>query len=245
MPDWASERGLATEPNFDRFVASIGGARVDQRFGVLTTENADYVFEEQRILIELKIIETEFGKTQSFERKHTALLRTMARAFGAGQILRGEPLVAKFYAEHKLELFRAPLGRIAKKANRQIRETKSALGLEDFKGILFCVNDGLRELNVETVFSLLMRILNGNNSEISGFVYLTNHYVDIPGSKYANLLWVPAYADETDHRLSTFVNRLGGKWFDFCEVELGPAEYRVAGPDIGIAGARPITWPSK
>jgi hypothetical protein len=115
MPDWANERGIANEPNFDRFVGCVGGERIDKKFGA--QKNADYIFETHRVLIELKIIETEFGKTESFERKQQALFKSMAGTFGAGAILRGAPGVQSFYSKGVLELYRAPPSRIAKKAN--------------------------------------------------------------------------------------------------------------------------------
>ncbi len=240
MQDWTKERGPATEPNFDRFVYSVGGARIDQRFGPLTGENADYIFADQRVLIELKIIETEFGDTEAFVHKENSILETMARNYGLGAILRGEPGPVQFYTERKTELYRSALSRIAKKANRQIRQTKAALRLEGYQGILMCVNDSLRQLSVETVLGLFGRILNGSNSQLKAFIYLTNHYVNIPNHNYASLLWVPAYAHDTDDHLPTFVNWLGRAWFDFCEAENGPADSRIDGPDIDIAGAHPI-----
>ena len=177
MKDWSSQRGVATEPNFDRFVCSLGGERVDKRLHQPDFENADYIFDEHRILIELKIIETEFGNMAPFKRKELALYESLARKFGLGPIIRGERAPNEFFARGKLEIYRGPLSRLAKKANRQIRQTKKALDLDDYKGILICINDGFRELNVSTVVGLFGRILYGANSEIHAFVYLTNHYM--------------------------------------------------------------------
>ncbi len=240
MVDWHDQRGIATEPNIDRFICSLGGERVDKRLNKPNFENADYIFDEHRILIELKIIETEFGNMAPFARKELALQKSLARKFGIGPILRMERAPDEFYARGMLEIYRGPLSRIAKKANRQIRQTKKALNVDQYKGILLCVNDEFRKLNVSTVVGLFGRILHGANSQIDAFVYLTNHYVHIPGNNYANLLWVPYYADENDDDLQTFVNWLGKEWFDFGESEIGPSANRIEGPDIDIMGARPI-----
>jgi hypothetical protein len=237
---WASKREVANiEPIIDRFIRSVGGARLDERFGPLTSKNADYIFEEQRVVIELKILETEFGNTRAFSLKEDALRESMARKFGLGPILRGENGPLEFYANRKAEIYRAPLSRIAKRANRQIRETKAVLGLGEYRGILLCMNDNFRQIGVDLVLHLFGRILIGGNSEIEAIVYLTNHYVALPGNNYANLLWVPFYQDETKD-LPEFVNWLGREWFNFLEKETGPPDNRVEGADIDISGARPI-----
>ncbi len=100
------------------------------------------------------------------------------------------------------------------------------------------INDSLKELPPRFVLATLGRILNGSCSSIRALVYLTNHYVVIPGDEYGRVFWVPLYADENDDDLVSFVNELGKSWFDYCE-ELGqPSDNRRAGPDISIVGSR-------
>ena len=103
-----------------------------------------------------------------------------------------------------------------------------------------CVNNQLRRLTVQTALDLFSRILNGDNSQVDGLIYLTNHYVDILDIPYANRVWVPLYRDSGKDDLPKFVNWLGKSWFDFCDAEFGPAGNRVEGPNIDISGARPI-----
>ena len=69
MTDWSKERGIATEPNIDRFVATVGGERFDRLFPNATFQNADFVFRDAKVIIELKILETEFGSTTEFAQK--------------------------------------------------------------------------------------------------------------------------------------------------------------------------------
>lgn len=240
MQDWANSRGIATERNIDRFISSVGGARIDEQFQQPTFENADYIFDQQRVIIELKILETEFGETAPFLAKEQAIHEEVAKNFSFREIIRLENAVQQFYARKKLELYRAPLSRITKKANRQIRETKKILKSGDFRGILWLVNDNFREVEVDLVFGTMCRILNGANSEIRALIYVTNHYVDIPDNNYANFLWVPAYADHAADDLPDFVNWLGSKWHDFVEAEMGPFDQRLTGPNIPIGLARPI-----
>lgn len=242
MIAWSNERGVATEPYIDRFVASVGGQRLDTIFPKAAFHNADYIFPESKIIIELKILETEFGTTEAFQAKELALHKDLARRFGAGPILRGEAQVQDYYAKARRNLYRAPLARITKKANRQLRETKAALE-GDYRGLLWLVNDGFRLIAADFALRLLWSTLGIRNSNIDGMIYVTNHYVDLPGSDLANLLWVPAYAEGVGEDVPTFVNWLGHEWFKFCEAELGPFEGSMAGPDIDLRGARPIVAP--
>ena len=149
MTDWSQQRGVATEPDIDRFIASLGGERVDRIFPQAKFRNADYVFRDQKIVIELKVLETEFGATQEFLAKEASLHEQMARQFGLGPILRAEVGPARFYAEAKRQLYRAPLGRIIKTANRQLRETRQALASEGYLGVLWLVNDQFRHIGTD------------------------------------------------------------------------------------------------
>lgn len=238
--DYAIERSIVTEPDIDRFVKSVGGARLDERLENPNFDNADYVFNDQRVIIELKILETEFGETESFRKKDENISREMVRRFGINAVWRRERAAGEFLFQRRLDLYRAPLARIAKKANKQIRSTRGNMELEDHRGILLLVNDGFRGIASDLVVAIMSRVLNGSNSEIHGFVYLTNHYVAVPGSNYAHLLWIPVYAVGSEG-LSDFVNWLGSEWFGFVEAETGPFETSLKTPDYEhIRGARPI-----
>lgn len=241
--DWATERGIATERDIDRFVHSVGGKRVDTIFPNARFQNADYIFDDQKVLIELKIIETEFGSTEQFAQKENDPHKDIAQRFGFGAIIRMDREVREYYASRRRQMYRSPIARIVKKANNQLRETRQATGDNGYRGILWLVNDNFREIGTDVAIQLLCSTLIGANSHVRAFIYVTNHYVAVPGSDYANLLWVPAYADaDADGDLPDFVNWLGCQWGAFCEGELGPFDNQERGPDIDlIAGARPIS----
>lgn len=241
MTDWASKRGIATEPNIDRFVMSVGGERAEKRLPNLRVPNADYIFEKERVIVELKILETEFGESEPFKEKESAIYAQVASKFSFGEIVRWEKGAAEFFALKKIELFRAPLSRVAKKANKQIKCTKIALNDHSYRGVLWLVNDNFREVGFDLIFGTMCRILKGANSQIRALIYVTNHYVRVPGNDYANLLWVPVYANhEADEGLPEFVNWLGTEWHDFIEAEMGPFDQRLTGPKLRISGACPI-----
>lgn len=186
--DWSTAKGPADEFNIRRFIESVGGVWIDQKYPNPDFENADFLFEEMQVLIELKILETEFGQHPNFEKKLISLGAKTALRFGLGPFLRGEGKAGVAYQKGLLELFRAPLARIIKKASSQIKTTKTELGLSQAKGVLWCVNDNFRQVRPTTVVGLLSRILGGSGSGIDAFVYLTNHYVEFPDDHYARIV---------------------------------------------------------
>jgi hypothetical protein len=122
-----------------------------------------------------------------------------------------------------------------------MRETKSKLKLDDYNGVLLCVNDDFRELPPQVIMGIISRILLGSYSSIDAFIYLTNHYVQIPGMDTPCILWAPAYADTAPDTLVRFVNYLGKKWFDLCEQMHGPFEFRQETPNVSVIfGARAL-----
>ncbi|WP_339915644.1 hypothetical protein [uncultured Brevundimonas sp.] len=240
MADWSKERGVADEIHIDQFIATVGGERVDQRFPNAAFPNADYIFANEKVLIELKVLETEFGDTDALKAREARLMREVAQKFSVGAILRGESKFKRYWAEARWNHYRVPLGRITEKANRQLRETKAALGEDGYRGLLWLVNDNFRGIGTDLALGLLLSTVGHRNPHVDGLVYVTNHYVDFPGDDFARLVWAPAYAEGVSQDLVDFVDRLGAAWFQFQEGVIGQMDDRQSGPDISLRGARPI-----
>ena len=235
--------GMATEANFDRFVRQYGGRRIDESFGPLTFENADYIFENEHVLVELKRIETEFGSTESFKAKHDIIMKSLMKQFGEFHVLTRTEEVKKTYDKKMFEMYRQIISRIVKKANRQLKQTKLELRLEDYHGGLLVVNRGLLDLNVTTVLALLGRVCSGSYTQVEAVIYLTDHPhgVEAPGANGPVRLWTQAYRETAfKPQFSEFVNSLGRAWFEFCAAEFGPPAEHREGPNIDFTGARPI-----
>ena len=236
--DLAQMKGCADEATFNLFVERFGGRRIDAIHHALEVQNADYVFPEDKVIIELKTIETEIHNTDQFREKMTVLNRRILARFKKGP-LSLDPVVQREWLKGFVDLYRPPIARLIKKANAQIKSTSQNLGYADYKGVLLLVNDGLKELPPRLMLPTLGRVLTGSCSSIRAVIYLTNHYVIIPGDEYGRIIWAPLYANpDEDDQLVEFVNRLGKEWFDFCE-ELGlPSDDRQRGPDISLIGSR-------
>jgi len=226
LPDWLYEKPtLPAEETFDRFVKNFGGQKISDLLpGDPGFPNADYLFGNENVIAELKTLKTDFGATDSFREKHIELVKKYRCA--------GMP---KEYVNDLLRLFRSALGRILKKANTQLKETKRELSLANTPGILLLINDDFLSLEPQFITTIICEHLTHSYTSIDAFVYLTlNHYVDIPGNNYANLLWRPFYSERAPHSLKDFVKRLGSQWGQFLEAETGEFDNKIVTDDPAI-----------
>lgn len=221
---------LDIEGTIDRFVKSIGGIKIsDELPSPPPFENADYLFRESEVIIELKEITTEFGES---DRVRDNFIYLHEKHYDNDPKWRpalfGGDGYSKAFVTDFIRLFREPLGRILKKANSQIKSTKTNLPFEHGLGVVMIVNDGFNSLEPYFVRALLSNILLNSNSSIQCCIYMTvNTYVEVPGSEYANLIWAPAYSEKIPHTLVDFIDDLGAKWFTHLELLVGPFDNSV------------------
>jgi hypothetical protein len=234
--DYSKLKSIADEPHWNDFVQSIGGQLVASMIKRQGVKNADYLFPANKVVAELKILETEFAHTaETLARIQAAV----ARHPGVDPEDPSKPLRREI-----LNIIRAPLQRIIKKANRQIKETKQELKLVGWDGLLILVNDEFRGAPPALVRDLCGSILAGTSySSIGCFIYLTNHYVELPDNPYACLMWAPMYAPDASDDLLHFVNDLGRKWRLFVSDIEGPFDYENEQDDIDFHKIEVVTGP--
>lgn len=225
---------VVVEASWRDFVRSIKGTIVedvlpkDRRF-----ENADFVFFDSSVIAELKEIETEFSHSPAFRTGYDTLMRRLVTEDPGWRpaLLGGTGHYPKWFAPEFVRLFRPPLSRILKKANRQLRDTKAHFRIESPTGILLLVNDGFTSLGPDLIRAQTSQLLLHSYSSIDCCIYLTvNRYVEILGSREPRLLWVPTYSDRASSSLVTFIDDLGRKWFDYLEGKVGTYTLRVELP---------------
>jgi hypothetical protein len=234
--DYSKLRGCATEEHWDVFVQEIGGERLTERFPNPNFPNADYIFAEQKVVVEFKTIQTEFGNSSKFEKANIEFCENFVR-FGE----KGIPTLASY--RRILKMIHRPISATAKKANLQIRETKKSLSLEGWSGLMILVNDNFRRATPNMVQRVLAQALNGSMSSIDGAIYLTNHFVEFPGNPYACLVWSPTYSENCDPLLPDFVNELGQKWYCYCEKVLGEFAYHIESDNLTLKDVVPVQGP--
>lgn len=237
---------LDVEQAWDELVNSQGGERVDKYVGKSPSfDNADYIFQKDKVVIELKEIQTEFGNKPAFREKFSLLISKLIEKEPDFFPFRN-PLPRWFFQEY-IRIFRPPLSRTLKKANKQIRETKHYFNIETPTGIAVFVNDGFVSLGPEEILAIASNILMHSYSSIDCFIYVTvNRYVEVKGSSEPKLIWAPVYSDRVQDKIYDFVNLLGEKWGDYLEKKLGPFTSRVQADDSSfLSGAKAIVLPNE
>lgn len=227
-------RHIADEAHWNEFVVECGGELIAPLISRQGVQNADYLFREQRFVVELKELQTEFFDP------------LIVRIGQAAKELHENPTEEAFHKfERKLfSTLEAPLQRILKKANRQIRESKVELSLEDHQGLVVCINNGFIGFPPFVVTDILHRILARERfSSIQGLVYLTNHAVRLAGHEDGAFLWWPYVGGETPIVVEAFADWLGDRWADYAAARL-EAEQAPWGSVPSLRGAKIIGSPT-
>lgn len=239
---------IHVESSWQEFVREADGSVVtDLVSEPRSFENADFLFPQHGVVAELKEVETEFSRSPAIASGFDAL---MGRAVAKDSEWRPPIFGGKYpdwFARDFVRLFRPPLSRILKKANRQIRETKAHFGITSSTGLLLLVNDGFTSLEPHFVRSLACGLLTTSYSSIDCLLYLTvNRYVEIAGSNTPILLVAPTYSDRVSDSFVEFVESLCLKWADYLQSKIGPFTERGEIPSSALhTGTRAIVLPGE
>lgn len=240
---------IPVEASWREFVTTIAGTVLEDALPKQRNfENADFAFFGASVVVELKELETEFSSSPKFQAGFDSLMQRLIAEDPDWRpsLFGGLGKLPKWFTPEFVRLFRTPLSRVLKKANRQIRETKNHFEIQVPTGIFLLANDGFTAIGPDLIRAQISELLTHSYSSIDCFVYLTvNRYVEIAGSDQPRLLWVPTYSDRASDDLVAFVDNLGHQWFDYLESKVGPFTSRVQVPhptDI-LRGAQSIEVP--
>lgn len=135
-------------------------------------ENADFLFQEIHAVAELKEIQTEFSKADAFHDGFESLMERLLSEDPDWRptLLGGSGYYPNWFKNDLIRLFRPPISRILKKANRQIKDTKHHFKINAPTGILILVNDGFTSLEPHFVRHLACNLLQNSYSSIDCFL---------------------------------------------------------------------------
>jgi hypothetical protein len=148
-----------------------------------------------------------------------------------------------------MDLMAAPIQRIVKAADAQIASTKEILGLPTARGLLWVASDGNQDLQPDTVWFLLTRILRKTQEDgspqyrhIHGMVYFSPRMIaEMPQTTLPVLFWFAGPREDGDQEMTTLLGMLGVVWPQYVasaqRVQLhlvdkknSPSDLRFAGP---------------
>lgn len=207
---------VQVEKQFDRFAQQIGFSRVSDDVGSSPRfSNADYVDKKRRIVIELKILDTEyFPRGGIIDSMQAIIVQPInINEDGTGQYEFSLPGLNR---EGKHDNFEEPLRRILKKANKQIRETKEYYihSSEDL-GFLIIAQLGLQSLSPEVTVNLIQKLLTSEFSSIDGVLVCTpNGSLVDPTTMRRNPEGV-SIGRLDKHNARETINVIGELWADY------------------------------
>lgn len=116
---------------------------------------------------------------------------------------------------------------VIKDANKQIKETKRRLGIEDAKGVLMLVNDGNTVLELDRVLFVLAQAFRTDStgkrpfSGIDRLIYLTHEMPGVTNIGPNSQVWVTPLLDPGDTSMSPFLGRVQEAWLKHLETKTG------------------------
>jgi hypothetical protein len=240
--DWIDrpDHNLDVEDTWKEFVRLQEGKVLSDDFGTSPDfANADFWFDKDQVVIELKEIQTEF-----LDKKRDEITKLIKKDVRESNLSFSDAINCNFSDNFNMEyirLVRPAIARILKKANKQIKETKQYLGNPNARGVVVVVNDGFTSISARITFRLICNILANSNKSIDGFVLMTvNSYVAIESSDTPATIWVPCYSPGFEHTsLPDFINDLGREWRKFIQTKTGTHGFSRESDDISIFGSMP------
>lgn len=212
---------IDVEKELGQSVVSIGGTLVPDIVGSSPNfNNADYLFDEFNIVAELKILSVDQMVEPSIRDKMSAIYRQASARGEANVIAYGEAIIAAGnlspeFSRKMGEVYRKPIQRLIKKANKQIRQTKEHLPRKEHSGLLILVNDNHRALEPQHIQWILRATLhNRNYSSIDTVLYFTaNLKARHPELDTDFLVWIEQHRPNLRPCDDKFLTKLRESWF--------------------------------
>jgi hypothetical protein len=222
---------FSVESEMNEFISTVGGQVLSTLLGTKNPRfaNADYVFRQDNVVAELKCL-SENKDADVNQRAQIATL--FKRYYDAGKIPYFWGVRAVNSADCPIDLQKQlyrilarPICSHIQKANRQIRETKRALGMHDAHGLLFLANDGNFRLEPAQLLHAVDITLGQRFGAIDTVIIFTVNMSSSPDLQIGGLpphadVWIPAPRIGHRNVPDEFLNRLSRGWVQHVSAKL-------------------------
>ncbi|MDO8433326.1 MAG: hypothetical protein Q7S58_13045 [Candidatus Binatus sp.] len=232
---------FSVEDALARVVLKVGGALVSDLLPPHQDrdKNADYLFQQYGVIGELKRLEKNQGDDPEMIAKRNRLYRKWLTERRPGvPIVYGTALLElrrlpPDCQNEMISLYREPIARRIRKANEQIKSTRSTLNMPNATGVLFLAQDGDYSIGPEAILNLASRCLKGGRFRgIDDIICFNAFPAGLPGDPVGYMFWVHACRDDRRATANELLQSLQKAW----QVEIEA----VAGPMV--TPSAPIDW---
>ena len=206
------------EAKFNKVVCQIGGDLVQNRLLSKSPgfENADYVFDKENVIAELKVLRKNPSLESELQKKIQAKFNKwmdQGKLVFYGQVRMESNNLPEEMQWELLRIYSEPVRRVIKKANKQIRETKNQLKMPNAQGLVIIVNDGNYTLQPEHFGFAAHQSLTTDYSSIHGVSLVTvNMEAKKAGVPTSLRIWMDYVRNGTDEIDPAFLLRLRTAW---------------------------------
>lgn len=231
---------LNIENEFAAAIAGIGGRRVVEALGRTNEENADFLFSAESFVAELKCLDDDKILDERIVEKASALyLKELEANRAPGVVFGTVRMTTKDFSEEFtsriIELYRVPIARLFRKADRQIASTLKAAGCVSGRGILLLANNNHSALDPWHLGYITNDILRAEAYPHihTAIVFAGNLTAGLPGSPARIDYWIEIPGVGHQKVEADFLTRLRDAWYRHVGRLLGVEMHQVVESDIG------------
>jgi len=219
---------LDIEKEFDSLVRKIDGQRVDEIIGISPNHpNADYLFDDDNIIIELKCLQDNKLNDKNISKKISLLYKKWNSQGHTVKLSQDgwRATVSNLSQEQSkeiLKIYAKPIRKQIIKGNKQIKITKEKLDKPNHKGVLVLANDGNLAIDPQHIYAILGHILGDSYSSINAVIFFTANYLGRANfTNVDTLAWVNLNRPNREPVCDSFFEKLQFGWVKHMERIIG------------------------
>lgn len=224
---------IDVESELTTAIAPMGGVHVSTLVGASPAfENADFIFQDQKVIAELKCLDVDkIIDEVNIEKASQIYLNELNQGKAPALVFGTVHLTTKGFSDECvrkiIKIYRDPIERFVKKANNQIKETAIHFDLVDFKGLLIVANNNHSALDPWHGWYILNEIFKQNiYSGINGAVYFSaNQEVIDPKSGRPLNFWAEFRRSHIPSLDPGFLQTLRKAWHQHFTQLMGESTY--------------------
>ncbi len=189
-------------------------------------DNADYFFKKYNVIAELKCLVDDKNNDKHFQCRIDDIFKK--NLVNSGIVVFGSPVISTDQLSSECtkeiaELFRKPIRGVMKKANKQIRETKSNMEMNDAHGLLILINNTNSAVDPSRVMWILNESFRRDSfRSINSVLFLT---LDLkathPNLQDEVIVWIESYRDKGNLCPQALFDCLRNAIYSYWERALG------------------------